>query len=162
MAEIEKAWYVKYRPKTMQEYAGEKIRKVVEQRFKVQSEMPHVMLIQGTRGCGKTTFSRLIAKYYLCENPNEDGTFDICGRMDGPTVDLCYKMSKHLGLILINKYVLERDYSGYSTPLISRQDIVIYLPDYVVDEIETIWKTRPSESTLLTSLKASGYIKSTS
>ena len=98
--------------------------------------------------------------YY--KNPNEDGTFDICGRMDGPTVDLCYKMSKHLGLILINKYVLERDYSGYSTPLISRQDIVIYLPDYVVDEIETIWKTRPSESTLLTSLKASGYIKSTS
>ena len=75
MAEFDsKSWYTKYRPKNIQEYSGERIRKVVEQRFKNRADMPHVIFIHGTRGCGKTTFARIISKYYLCENPNEDGS----------------------------------------------------------------------------------------
>lgn len=75
MAEFDsKSWYTKYRPKNIQEYSGERIKKVVEQRFKNRTDMPHVIFIHGTRGCGKTTFARIISKYYLCENPNEDGS----------------------------------------------------------------------------------------
>lgn len=75
MAEFDsKSWYTKYRPKNIQEYSGERIKKVVEQRFKNREDMPHVIFIHGTRGCGKTSFARIISKYYLCENPNEDGS----------------------------------------------------------------------------------------
>jgi len=72
--EMDRSWYTKYRPKTMEEYSGPTIKKIVEQRFKKREDMPHVIMIEGTRGCGKTTFARIISKYYLCENPNEDGT----------------------------------------------------------------------------------------
>lgn len=72
--EIGKSWYTKYRPVTMEEYSGPTIKNIVEKRFKKKSDMPHVIMIQGSRGCGKTTFARIISKYYLCENPNEDGT----------------------------------------------------------------------------------------
>lgn len=74
MDESSQSWYTKYRPKTMHEYAGDRIKKVVEQRFKNKEDFPHTILISGTRGCGKTTFARIISKYYLCENPHEDGT----------------------------------------------------------------------------------------
>lgn len=75
MAEFDsKSWYTKYRPKNIQEYSGERIKKVVEQRFKNKEDMPHVIFIHGTRGCGKTSFARIISKYYLCENPKEDGS----------------------------------------------------------------------------------------
>lgn len=74
MAELDKSWYTKYRPKTMDEYLSPTISKVVKQRFKKREDMPHVIMIEGTRGTGKTTFSRLISKYFLCENPHEDGT----------------------------------------------------------------------------------------
>lgn len=71
---LEQSWYTKYRPKTMSEYSGPTIKKIVERRFKNKSDMPHVIMISGTRGCGKTTFARIISKYYLCEHPSEDGT----------------------------------------------------------------------------------------
>lgn len=74
MAELNKSWYVKYRPKTLEDYSGEHIKRVVSKRFVKREDMPHVIFIHGTRGCGKTTFARLISKFYLCENPNEDGT----------------------------------------------------------------------------------------
>ena len=67
------AWYRKYRPKTMDDYLGESIRQIVKNRFTREDARPSVMMIYGTRGCGKTTFARIISKYYLCENPKEDG-----------------------------------------------------------------------------------------
>lgn len=67
--EMDKAWYRKYRPATMEEYCGEKIRQIVSNRFTVEKDRPNVMMIYGNRGCGKTTFARIISKYYLCENP---------------------------------------------------------------------------------------------
>lgn len=72
--EIGKSWYTKYRPKTMEEYSGPAIKNIVAKRFAKRSNMPHVIMIYGNRGCGKTTFARIISKYYLCENPHEDGT----------------------------------------------------------------------------------------
>lgn len=72
--EVGKSWYTKYRPKTMEEYSGPAIKNIVAKRFAKRSNMPHVIMIYGNRGCGKTTFARIISKYYLCENPHEDGT----------------------------------------------------------------------------------------
>lgn len=70
----EKQWYVKYRPKTIEEYHGEKIRNIVKRRFSSESKRPNVVLAYGTSGCGKTTILRILSKYYMCMNPNEDGT----------------------------------------------------------------------------------------
>lgn len=72
--ELEKSWYTKYRPTTMEEYSGPAIKNIVSKRFKKKSDMPHVIMIHGNRGCGKTSFARIISKYYLCTNPHEDGT----------------------------------------------------------------------------------------
>lgn len=72
--EIGKSWYTKYRPKTMEEYSGPTIKNIVQKRFTKRVNMPHVIMIQGNRGCGKTTFARIISKYYLCQHPKEDGT----------------------------------------------------------------------------------------
>ena len=47
--ELEKSWYTKYRPKTMEEYSGKHIRSIVEKRFKKRADMPHVIMIQGFR-----------------------------------------------------------------------------------------------------------------
>lgn len=72
--EVGKSWYTKYRPLNMQDYLGDSIKNIVQKRFTKRSNMPHVIMIHGNRGCGKTTFSRIISKYYLCSNPKEDGT----------------------------------------------------------------------------------------
>lgn len=72
--ELGRSWYTKYRPTTMEEYSGPTIKNIVAKRFTKRENMPHVILIHGSRGCGKTTFARLICKNYLCENPHEDGT----------------------------------------------------------------------------------------
>lgn len=71
---VGKSWYTLYRPKTMLDYKGPAIKSIVEKRFTKRSNMPHVIMVHGSRGCGKTTFSRIISKYYLCINPNEDGS----------------------------------------------------------------------------------------
>lgn len=79
MAEqIEKSWYTKYRPVTMEEYIGPGIKSIVEKRFTKRENMPHVIMIHGNRGCGKTTFARLISKYYLCTNLTENGPCEEC------------------------------------------------------------------------------------
>ena len=70
MEEVGKSWYTKYRPKSMDDYRGADIKNIVEKRFSKRENMPHVSMIYGNRGCGKTTFARIISKYYLCQDFN--------------------------------------------------------------------------------------------
>ena len=72
------AWYRRYRTLNMDDYLGDNIKQVVEARFTVPENRPSVILIYGTRGCGKTTFMRIISKYYLCESPIEGKPCEQC------------------------------------------------------------------------------------
>lgn len=71
---MSKSLYTKYRPATIDEYKGDRIKNIVKKRFRKIEDMPHVIMVYGTRGTGKTTLCRILAKYYMCENPHEDGT----------------------------------------------------------------------------------------
>lgn len=100
------------------------------------------------------------------KQPNEDGSFDICGRMEGPIVNLCYKMRKVRGMLFINKYEYKQifqtdlDTLNCPEPYITRQDMVIDLRDGSVILFEDIWKSKPNDNSLLVSLKEDGKIKS--
>lgn len=73
-----RAWYRKYRPSDLSDYIGEDIRRIVENRFTKEENRPQVIMVQGERGCGKTTFARLISKYYLCENQIKGHPCGVC------------------------------------------------------------------------------------
>lgn len=78
MADVEKSWYTKYRPSTIQDYCGDSIRELISKRFSKRENMPHVIMAYGNRGCGKTTLARILSKYYLCENLTENGPCEEC------------------------------------------------------------------------------------
>lgn len=63
-----------YRPSSLEEYIGnEKIKETVK-RVMSGPKKPQSILLTGTTGCGKTTLARILTTYYLCENPNSDGS----------------------------------------------------------------------------------------
>lgn len=78
MGEVGKSWYTKYRPVTIDEYSGKELRDIIERRFAKIETMPHVVMLKGERGCGKTTLARLLSKYYHCENLTEHGPCEEC------------------------------------------------------------------------------------
>lgn len=61
------------RPKTFSDYMGDSIRNTLMKRMSNKETYPHTILLWGTRGCGKTTAARLLAKEYLCMNKTPDG-----------------------------------------------------------------------------------------
>jgi DNA polymerase-3 subunit gamma/tau len=79
--QLSEGWATKYRPRTLADYRGTSVVDVLKRRLSNPTNRPHVILIQGTRGCGKTTIARLASKYYLCENPTESG--EPCGECYG-------------------------------------------------------------------------------
>ena len=79
MSLAEVAYTRKYRPKVMSDYLGEDLKKRVRSRLSDEKNFPQVVLAYGTRGTGKTTLLRLMAKEYLCTN-RQDGC--ACGECD--------------------------------------------------------------------------------
>lgn len=69
-----RSWYTKYRSTKVEEYSDDKINAIIKRRFTSEEKRPNVIAIYGTKGCGKTTFCRMVSKYYQCLSPKEDGT----------------------------------------------------------------------------------------
>lgn len=74
-----KAIYQKYRPQTFNEVVGhDYIKKVLLNALK-NSRLSHAYLFTGSRGTGKTSFARLIAKAVNCLDSNNG---DACGKCE--------------------------------------------------------------------------------
>ena len=70
-------YHRKYRPSSLVDYIGnEKLKRAAMAGLAGETK-PQVILLEGASGCGKTTFARLLAKEYLCEN--RDATNGACG-----------------------------------------------------------------------------------
>lgn len=79
----------KYRPRTFQEYLGPTIRQVLSNRFSDPKNFPQTILLYGTRGTGKTSAARLIAKEYHCLNRIDGhacGHCEMCEEIDNKLI----------------------------------------------------------------------------
>jgi DNA polymerase-3 subunit gamma/tau len=71
------ALYRKWRPKTFDEVVGQKHVTETLKRQVAQDRLSHAYLFTGTRGTGKTTCAKLLARAVNCENPQNGNP---CGK----------------------------------------------------------------------------------
>lgn len=80
------SWTRKYRPTNLDDYLGAEIKESVKTRFKA-TPLPQVILLEGDRGCGKTSLAWLMAKEYLCLDRKE-GACNEC--------EMCKALNEHI------------------------------------------------------------------
>lgn len=72
------ALYRKYRPKTLDEVAGQaEVKKILSTSI-INGTITHAYLFSGPRGTGKTTMAKLLAKMVNCSNPVNGGPCEKC------------------------------------------------------------------------------------
>ncbi|MBR4607219.1 MAG: DNA polymerase III subunit gamma/tau [Lachnospiraceae bacterium] len=67
------ALYNEVRPQTLSELKGQEDVVKIIRKSVAGKTLPNAMLFTGTRGTGKTTVARIVAKMVNCENPRENG-----------------------------------------------------------------------------------------
>ncbi|QQS59814.1 DNA polymerase III subunit gamma/tau [Candidatus Peregrinibacteria bacterium] len=65
--------YQKYRPKTLSEVVGQEFIRHTLRAALRKEQISHAYLFFGSRGTGKTSIARILAKALNCKNPKEDG-----------------------------------------------------------------------------------------
>ena len=83
------ALYRKWRPKTVSEVVGQAHITSTLQRQVAEGRVGHAYLFTGTRGTGKTTCARILAKAVNCEHPVDGapcGVCDACRGIDNGTL----------------------------------------------------------------------------
>jgi len=121
----------KYRPATMKGYIGnDKVKKTAFASLK-RNIRPQVILLEGSSGCGKTTFARLLAKEYLCENRDvETGACGCCPN--------CVALEEyiHTGVTDMLQSVKEINIADQS----GKRDIDTVLDDMLIPTFDGEWK----------------------
>lgn len=82
------AWSRKYRPSSFEDYMGDNVKNLIYNRFKDRNNIPNTIMLYGTRGTGKTSMARLIAKEILCLEPVDGHS---CGKCS-----MCEEVDKYI------------------------------------------------------------------
>ena len=72
------ALYRKWRPKTFSDVVGQEHITATLQRQVAEGRLSHAYLFTGTRGTGKTTCAKILAKAVNCENPQNGDPCNVC------------------------------------------------------------------------------------
>ena len=72
------ALYRKYRPKRFQDVIGQEHITTILKNQLVEGHVAHAYLFTGTRGTGKTTCAKILAKAVNCEHPENGNPCNKC------------------------------------------------------------------------------------
>lgn len=124
-------YHRKYRPNTLAKYIGNEKLKETAMKALSSGKRPQVILLWGDSGCGKTSFARLLAKEYSCED--RDDNLGACGHCAN-----CQNMDDYIATgdtsILVN--VQEIDITEQS----GKRDLNAVLADMAIPSFADEWK----------------------